>query len=320
MSMRKTLVLMTIGALPLVACGGSEARPGATPARHDGPEGRGPRGAAPPAGSGSVSGKISFEGTAPAAGEGEAPADPKCAAMHTDGLEKQSIQVKDGGLADVLVYVKSGPSGSYTAPAEPALLDQKGCDYSPHMLAVQAGQPIKIRNSDDTLHNIHPRPTANTEFNIGQPRQGMESSQDASTRPSSRSRSAATSTPGCAPTSACSSNPFFAVTRRGRHLRDQGPARRRVRDRGVAREAARPDPEGHRQGRRGRQARLHVQGLSWAVDGERSRASASIRAARRRFGVPDRRPPPSSSSSSAAWSPAPAPGWPCRTGRSPTGC
>jgi plastocyanin len=95
--------------------------------------------------------------------------------MHAGGLEKQSIAVKDGGLADVLVYVKSGASGSYTAPAESVTMDQKGCNYEPHVLAVQAGQPIKIRNSDDTLHNIHPRPTVNTEFNIGQPRQGMES-------------------------------------------------------------------------------------------------------------------------------------------------
>jgi hypothetical protein len=43
----------------------------------------------------------------------------------------------------------------------------------PH-IAVQVGQDITIRNSDDTLHNIHPRPTVNTEFNIGQARQGME--------------------------------------------------------------------------------------------------------------------------------------------------
>jgi hypothetical protein len=52
------------------------------------------------------------------------------------------------------------------------VLDQKGCDYTPHMLTMRAGQPLKIRNSDDTLHNIHPRPTANGEFNIGQPKPG----------------------------------------------------------------------------------------------------------------------------------------------------
>src|SRR5262249_21606941 len=40
----------------------------------------------------------------------------------------------------------------------------------PHILAMQAGQPLTIKNSDDTLHNIHPRPTVNAEFNIGQPR------------------------------------------------------------------------------------------------------------------------------------------------------
>jgi len=173
MAMRKTIGLMNIRALPLVACGGGEAPPASTPAATTAPKADAPAAAA--AGSASVSGKISFEGTAPAAEKVKLSADPKCQAMHAGGLEKQSIVVKDGGLADVLVYVKSGASGSYTAPAEPALMDQKGCNYEPHVLAVQAGQPIKIRNSDDTLHNIHPRPTANTEFNIGQPRQGMES-------------------------------------------------------------------------------------------------------------------------------------------------
>jgi len=40
---------------------------------------------------------------------------------------------------------------------------------------MQTNQPLKIKNNDDTLHNIHPRPTVNAEFNIGQPRKGMES-------------------------------------------------------------------------------------------------------------------------------------------------
>ncbi len=101
-------------------------------------------------------------------------ADAKCAEMHKDGLERQAIKVKDGGVADVLVYVKSGLTGTYPAPAEPVLLDQNGCDYHPHMVAMMAGQKLKIRNSDDTLHNIHPRPQVNQEFNQGQAKKGME--------------------------------------------------------------------------------------------------------------------------------------------------
>ncbi len=168
----KSLLRVFACSLPLglAACGGA-SQPAAPPVAQA-PAAQAP---APAAGNGSVSGKISFEGTAPAAEKVKQSADAKCAAMHKDGLQREPIKVTDGGLADVLVYVKSGLSGSYPAPAEPVLLDQKGCDYSPHMLGMVAGQKIKIRNSDDTLHNIHPRPKENAEFNVGQPRQGMES-------------------------------------------------------------------------------------------------------------------------------------------------
>ncbi len=133
-------------------------------------------GPAPEAGgSGTISGKISFAGTVPPAQKMKLTADPKCAAMHPGGLERQSVLVKDGGVSDVLVYVRSGLQGTYPAASEPAVMDQIGCDYSPRMVVAMAGQPIKIRNSDDTLHNIHPRPKLNKEFNIGQPRKGMES-------------------------------------------------------------------------------------------------------------------------------------------------
>jgi hypothetical protein len=126
------------------------------------------------AGSGAIAGKVSFAGAVPPAQKVKLAADPKCVALHPGGLEKQPVKVKDGGLADVLVYVKSGLGGSFPAPAEPLVLDQAGCEYHPHIVVVRVGQPLKIRNSDDTLHNIHPRPTVNKEFNIGQPRKGME--------------------------------------------------------------------------------------------------------------------------------------------------
>lgn len=123
---------------------------------------------------GAIAGKVSFLGEPPPAQRVKLSADPWCAAAHKEGLEHPPVKVKDGGLADVLVYVKSGITAPYAPPAEPFLLDQVGCDYHPSMIAIMVGQPLRIRNSDDTLHNIHPRPAINKEFNIGQPRKGME--------------------------------------------------------------------------------------------------------------------------------------------------
>ena len=171
--LRRTPLAVLTGTLPLLfACGGSEPQtqaPPATTAAAAAP-------AAAPAGgpTGSIAGKISFTGTVPPAEKVKTAADPKCAAMHKDGLEKQPVQVKDGGLAHAFVYLKTGVTGSYPAPTTPAVLDQQGCTYHPHIVGVQVGQPITIRNSDDTLHNIHPRPTVNSEFNVGQARKGME--------------------------------------------------------------------------------------------------------------------------------------------------
>jgi len=105
-------------------------------------------------------------------------ADPKCKELHPDGLERAAFHVaEDGGVSGVFVYVK-GISGSYPAPADAVVLDQQGCTYHPRSIGVQVGQKLTIRNSDETLHNIHPRPTKNQEFNVGQPRQGMETTKE----------------------------------------------------------------------------------------------------------------------------------------------
>ena len=168
---RGLLVLMAAGAFFA-----SSFRGGA--ALEPAPMAAGPAAAAAAAGatgSGAIAGKVSFSGTAPAPQRVKLTADPSCAALHKGGLKSQPVEVKDGGLADVLVYVKSGISLPYPPPAEPVVLDQLRCVYRPRMIVVMVGQPLRIRNSDDILHNIHPQPTVNKEFNIGQPRKGMES-------------------------------------------------------------------------------------------------------------------------------------------------
>ncbi len=103
-------------------------------------------------------------------------ADPDCLMLHPEPVHSETI-VGDGAghLANVFVYVKSGLAGkSFSAPADPHLLDQKGCQYVPHVSGLMVGQELVIRNSDTTLHNVHALPEVNREFNQGQPFQGME--------------------------------------------------------------------------------------------------------------------------------------------------
>jgi plastocyanin len=100
--------------------------------------------------------------------------DPFCAAAQ--GLLSETVTGDGAGHhGNVVVYVKSGPTGGrYPVPVEPVLLDQRGCQYHPHVLAIRAGQPLRILNSDATLHNIHAQGAANPPFNVGEPFAGME--------------------------------------------------------------------------------------------------------------------------------------------------
>ena len=80
----------------------------------------------------------------------------------------------DKGLANVFVYIKEGARKTPASGAQP-VLDQVGCMYEPYVLGAVAGQQIKIRNSDATLHNVHATPVNNPEFNFAQPVKGQES-------------------------------------------------------------------------------------------------------------------------------------------------
>jgi hypothetical protein len=95
--------------------------------------------------------------------------------MHPGEVTKEEVVVAaDKGLANVFVYVKSGVSGAYPPPSTPAVIDQKGCTYHPHVFGMVAGQSLDILNSDATLHNIHSLPEKNEAFNLGMPVQGMK--------------------------------------------------------------------------------------------------------------------------------------------------
>src|SRR5690606_24802735 len=130
-----------------------------------------------------VAGVVKYDGPKPRARKVNPSADPNCAKMHKDGIEIQDVKVgKDQTLADVFVQVKSGlpegkkfdiPKGEDGKP-KPVVLDQKGCEYHPNVFGVMVGQPLVVRNSDSTTHNIHGLPRENPQFNFSQAQKGME--------------------------------------------------------------------------------------------------------------------------------------------------
>lgn len=117
---------------------------------------------------GTISGVVNFAGSAPAMGTIDMSAEPTCAAAHTTPPMEESVVASGGKLQYVFIYIKEGLTGSYPAPA-PTTIDQRGCVYIPHVVGVMVGETLEIKNSDGLLHNIHTMPTANREFNRGQP-------------------------------------------------------------------------------------------------------------------------------------------------------
>lgn len=129
---------------------------------------------------GDLTGKVVLNGKPPAESPIDLSADAKCHAAHSTPITTQKYLVgPDGGLANVLVYVKEGASGKKFPIPPPATLDQVGCLYNPYVMGVQVGQTLVIQNSDDTMHNVHSLATKNTKpiggaDNVGQPVKGSK--------------------------------------------------------------------------------------------------------------------------------------------------
>lgn len=114
-----------------------------------------------PATLGTVSGTVHFAGKPPERLRIDMSQDPVCSMLGGDNFAEQYI-VKDGKLANVYIYIKSGPPAAMSAPARsvaPVVLDQVGCKYVPHVIALMRGGSVEFRNSDATMHNIHTIPT-----------------------------------------------------------------------------------------------------------------------------------------------------------------
>lgn len=126
---------------------------------------------------GAVVGAVLLVGAAPERKRIDLGSDSYCEMHHGDDPPRSEAVITnpDGTLRNVFVYVKEGLHGATVpAPGDTVVLDQRGCVYRPHVFGIMVGQPLTVRNSDPTLHNVRAQAKKNRPFNIGMPGENTE--------------------------------------------------------------------------------------------------------------------------------------------------
>ncbi|MFA5910740.1 MAG: hypothetical protein WC815_18325 [Vicinamibacterales bacterium] len=138
-----------------------------------------------PATAGSITAAVVFEGAPPPVQMIRLDGDPRCVTANGAGERPNELIVLGAGqaLQNVFIYVKDGMTGhTFPIPAEPVMLDQDKCRYSPRVLGVRVGQPLTIRNSDPLLHNVRAEGKINQSFNMSTPVEGVSFNRTFATR------------------------------------------------------------------------------------------------------------------------------------------
>lgn len=90
-----------------------------------------------------------------------------CSLKPGDKVDESVILGPNNALANVVVHVREAPPTARPVPTGPAILDQVRCRYLPHVVALRTNQPLLVKSSDDTLHNVHLKSTENPAVNDG---------------------------------------------------------------------------------------------------------------------------------------------------------
>jgi plastocyanin len=119
---------------------------------------------------GSVRGTIRLEGASPKMKSINMAAVPNCAKQHaTPAMTDSVVTADNGALQNVIVYLKGDFSQySFDSAKSPVIIDQKGCVYNPHVLALMTGQQLEVTNSDQATHNVNAAPKINRRWNESQ--------------------------------------------------------------------------------------------------------------------------------------------------------
>src|ERR1700741_3875108 len=165
MNTKQKFLVVSAGLAMMIATGSAFAGNGAAGANAASP-------ARPDASAGaSVVGKVKFTGTLPQPAKVSMNSDPSCAKLHSGPAVSQDyVTGSDNSLSNVIVFNSEGLGNrTFDSRTQEVTFEQKGCMYEPHVVAMRTNQKLKMVNSDNTTHNIHPLPSNNREWNKAEP-------------------------------------------------------------------------------------------------------------------------------------------------------
>jgi hypothetical protein len=126
---------------------------------------------------GTIQGRVTLTGPAPANPIIRMGADPLCAKVAREAGRRPTQEIvvvgAAGGLANVFVDLQGNFPAVAPPPKEAVVITQRGCVYSPRVVGLRVGQSLRIVNRDTLLHNLHGVSTKSNGFNTTQPSSGM---------------------------------------------------------------------------------------------------------------------------------------------------
>ncbi len=124
---------------------------------------------------GTIKGRVVYDGDAPEprvlveqGAPEEKVRDAKVCAQHTIYSEELVVDKETKGIKWAVVWVNRPPKvhpDLEAVPSEPAELNQKGCIYIPHVLAIRQGQKLIIASEDPITHNTNIQGFRNNPWN-----------------------------------------------------------------------------------------------------------------------------------------------------------
>ena len=121
---------------------------------------------------GNITGTVMYEGDAPERPALTATKDQHCVDA-VQGTKSEALVVSKGkGIKNVVLYARVR-GGEVTPEEKNPVMDQVGCAYYPHVLAVPVGTTVDFTSKDPVAHNVHSHPQKNEILNIQIPKPGV---------------------------------------------------------------------------------------------------------------------------------------------------